>query len=159
MVDVSKSAFKPEVGAFIEYGSSDNTFLGDFKDHDRYTLGIQAKLNIFNGGVDANKIEQEKLKRLKVKRQVELAKKGIALQYKKITTEIANADRQVESLKKELDLAQEIYNNYQERYKEGLASINDVVIKQSLQIEKLLNLLKIQNVRNQKILEVYRLAY
>ncbi len=159
MVDVSSASFKPEVGAFVEYGSSDNTFLGDFKDHDRYTFGVQAKLNIFNGGVDANKLEQEKLKRLKVKRQVELAKKGIALKYKKITTEIANADKQVQSLKKELELAQEIYTNYQERYKEGLASINDVVIKQSLQIEKLLNLLKTQNVRNQKILEVYRLAY
>ena len=159
MIDVTSAAFKPEVGAFVEYGSSDDTFLGDFKDHDRYTLGVQAKMNIFNGGVDMNKVEQEKLKRLKVKRQVELAKKGIALKYKKITTEIANADKQVESLKKELELAQEIYNNYQERYKEGLASINDVVIKQSKQIEKLLNLLKIQNLRNQKILEVYRLAY
>ncbi len=159
MIDVTSSAFKPEVGAFVEYGSSDNTFLGNFKDHDRYTFGVQAKLNIFNGGVDMHKVEQEKLKRLKVKRQVELAKKGIALKYKKITTEIANADKQVESLKKELELAQEIYNNYQERYKEGLASINDVVIKQSEQIEKLLKLLRTQNIRNQKILEVYRLAY
>ncbi len=159
MIDVTSSAFKPEVGAFVEYGSSDDTFLGNFKDHDRYTLGVQAKMNLFNGGVDMNKVEQEKLKRLKVKRQVELAKKGIALKYKKITTEIANADKQVESLKKELELAQEIYNNYQERYKEGLASINDVVIKQSEQIEKLLKLLKTQNLRNQKILEVYRLAY
>ena len=159
MLDVTSSAFKPEVGAFVEYGSSDDTFLGNFKDHDRYTLGVQAKMNLFNGGVDMNKVEQEKLKRLKVKRQVELAKKGIALKYKKITTEIANADKQVESLKKELELAQEIYNNYQERYKEGLASINDVVIKQSKQIEKLLNLLKTQNLRNRKILEVYRLAY
>ncbi len=159
MIDVTKSAFKPEVGAFVEYGSSDNTFLGDFTDHDRYTFGVKAQWNLFNGGVDKNKLEQEKLKRMKVKRQVELAKKGIALKYKKIITEIANADVQVASLKKEVELAQEIYNNYQERYKEGLASINDVVIKQSEQIEKLLNLLKTQNMRNQKILEVYRLAY
>ncbi len=159
MVDVSKSAFQPEVGAFVEYGSSDNTFLGHFKDHDRYTVGVQAKLNVFNGGTDLYKVEQEKLKRMKVKRQVELARKGIALKYKKITTEIANADKQVESLKKELRLAEEIYSNYQERYKEGLASINDVVIKQSEQIEKLLKLLRVQNLRNQKILEVYRLAY
>ncbi len=159
MIDVTNSAFKPTVGAFIEYGSSDDTFLGDFKDHDRYTFGVQAKLNLFNGGVDLNKLEQEKLKRLKVKRQVELAKRGITLKYKKIKTEINNANVQIKSLKKELELAQEIYDNYQERYKEGLASINDVVIKQSLQIEKLLNLLKAQNVRNQKILEIYRLAY
>ncbi len=159
MVAVAKSAFKPTVGAFVEYGSSDNTFLGNFKDHDRYTLGVQAKLNLFNGGVDMNKLQQQKLKRLKVKKQVELAKKGITLQYKKIKTEINNANVQIKSLKKELELAQQIYDNYQERYKEGLASINDVVIKQSLQIEKLLKLLKAQNVRNHKILEVYRLAY
>lgn len=159
MVDVSKATFQPEVGAFAEYGSSDNTFLGHFKEHDRYTVGVQAKMNLFSGGSDYYKLQQEKLKRLKVKRQVELAKKGITLKYKKITTEIANADKQVESLKKELALAQQIYENYQERYKEGLASINDVVIKQSEQIEKLLKLLKTQNTRNQKILEVYRLAY
>ncbi len=159
MVDVSKSAFQPEVGAFAEYGSSDNTFLGKFKDHDRYTVGVQAKLNIFSGGSDYYKLQQEKLKRMKVKRQVELAVKGTTLKYKKITTEIANADKQVESLKKELELAEQIYQNYQERYKEGLASINDVVIKQSEQIEKLLKLLRTQNIRNQKILEVYRLAY
>ncbi|RUM68589.1 MAG: TolC family protein [Sulfurospirillum sp.] len=159
MVDVTGAAFKPEVGAFVEYGSSDDTFLGHFKDHDRYTFGVQAKMNIFNGGSDYYKLQQEKLKRLKVRRQVELAKKGIALKYKKITTEIANADKQIESLKKELELAQQIYENYQDRYKEGLASINDVVIKQSEQIQKLLKLLKVQNSRNQKILEVYRLAY
>jgi outer membrane protein TolC len=159
MVDVTKSAFHPEVGAFAEYGSSDNTFLGKFADHDRYTVGVQAKLNIFNGGSDYYKLQQEKLKRMKVKRQVELAIKGITLKYKKITTEIANADKQVESLKKELALAEQIYIDYQARYKEGLASINDVVIKQSEQIEKLLKLLRTQNIRNQKILEVYRLAY
>ena len=159
MVTVAKSPFQPEVGALAEYGSSDNTFLGHFQDHDRYTVGVQAKMNLFSGGSDYYKLQQEKLKRLKVKRQAELARKGITLKYKKITTEIANADKQVESLKKELALAQQIYENYQERYKEGLASINDVVIKQSKQIEKLLNLLKVQNLRNQKILEVYRLAY
>ncbi len=159
MVDVKKSAFQPEVGAFAEYGSSDDTFLGHFEDHDRYTVGVQAKMNLFSGGSDYYKLQQEKLKRLKVKRQAELARKGIRLKYKKITTEIANADKQVESLKKELALAQQIYENYQDRYKEGLASINDVVIKQSNQIEKLLNLLKVQNLRNQKILEVYRLVY
>lgn len=159
MVKVAKSSFKPEVGAFAEYGSSDDKFLNDFAEKDRYTVGVQAKLNIFNGGIDSAKVEQEKLKRLKVKKQVELAKKGISLQYKKINTEIRNLDKQIESIKKEIELTEEIYQAYQERYKEGLASINDVVIKQSLQIEKLLKLLELQNGRNEKILQIYKLAY
>ncbi|OQX74313.1 MAG: hypothetical protein B6D59_02805 [Campylobacteraceae bacterium 4484_4] len=159
MVGVARSAFLPEVGAFAEYGSSDDKLFNDFKDHDRYTVGVQAKWNLFGGGSDAAKLEQEKLKRLKVKQQVELAKKGITLQYRKIRTEIANFDSQIESLKHELKLAKEIYFSYQERYKEGLASINDVVIKQSLQLEKLLKLEELRTKRNEKVLEIYRLAY
>ncbi len=159
MVSVAKASFKPEVGAFVEYGSSDDKFLNDFKDHDRYTVGLQAKLNIFNGGIDSAKIEQEKIKHLKVKKQTLLAKKGIALKYKEIDTQIANLTKQVESIKKEIELSDEIYQAYKERYKEGLASINDVVIKQSLQIEKLLKLLNLQNSRNKKILQLRKLAY
>jgi outer membrane protein TolC len=159
MIKVAQSTYLPEVGAFAEYGSSDDKFLNDFKKHDRYTVGVKAKLNIFNGGVDSAKLEQEKIKKLKVKKQIELAKKGISLQYKKINTEIRNLDRQIDSIKKEIELTDEIYQAYQERYKEGLASINDVVIKQSLQIEKLLKLLELQNSRNEKILQIYKLAY
>ncbi len=159
MVDVSKASYKPEIGAFAEYGSSDDKFLNDFSEHDRYTVGVQAKINIFNGGIDSAKVEQEKIKRLKVKKQIELAKKGISLQYKKINTEIKNLDNQIDSIKKEIELMDEIYQAYQERYKEGLSSINDVVIKQSLQIEKLLKLLELQNRRNEKILQIYKLAY
>jgi outer membrane protein TolC len=159
MVDVTKSSYKPEIGAFAEYGSSDDKFLNDFSKHDRYTVGIKAKLNIFNGGIDSAKVEQEKIKRLKVKKQIELAQKGISLQYKKINTEIKNLDKQIESIKKEIELMDEIYLAYQERYKEGLASINDVVIKQSQQIEKLLKMLELKNSRNEKILQIYKLAY
>ncbi len=159
MIDVKRAANLPEVGAFAEYGSSDNRLLNDFAKHDRYTVGFQAKLNIFNGGVDAATIEQERIKQLKVKQQISLAKKGIALQYEKIKTEIKNYDFQIESLKKELELTQEIFKNYQERYKEGLASINDVVIKQSLQLEKMLKLLQLQNERTDKVLQVKKLAY
>ncbi|MEA2111021.1 MAG: TolC family protein [Campylobacterota bacterium] len=159
MVEVKSSRHLPEIGAFAEYGSSDDRLLNDFTDHDRYTVGVQASINIFNGGLDSANIEQEKIKQLKVKQQVALAKKGIALQYKKIKTEIKNLNFQIESLKKGLELTIEIYNNYQERYKEGLASINDVVIKQSQQIEQLLKLLQLQNVRTKKILQVQKLAY
>jgi outer membrane protein TolC len=159
MVDVKQSAYMPEVGAFAEYGSSDDKFLNNFSKHDRYTVGVQAKLNLFNGGVDNAQIEQEKVKALKVKKQIELAEKGIALKYKKINTEIRNLEIQVTSLKKEIELMDEIYQAYQERYKEGLASINDVVIKQSQQIEKLLKLLELQNSKNEKILQVYKLVY
>ncbi len=159
MVDVAGSAFHPQVGAFAEYGSSDDKLFNDFKKHDRYTVGVKLSYNLFAGGSDAAKLEQEKLKRLKVARQVELAKKGIALKFKKIKTEIKNFNAQVESLQKEVDLTNEIYLSYLARYEEGLSSINDVLIKEALQIEKLLELQHVQTQRNEKILELARLTY
>jgi len=159
MVHVAKAAFKPEVGVFGEYSSSDDKLFGEFKEHDAYTVGFALKYNLYNGGIDKAKLEQEKLKKLKVQNQVELAKKGIALKAEKIKTEIKNYEFQVESLKKEVELAKEIYDTYLEKYKEGLSSINDVIIKQSQHIEKLLKLQKAQNSRNEKILELEKLAY
>jgi outer membrane protein TolC len=159
MLNVQKSSFLPEVGAFGEYGSADDEFLHNFKKHNRYTVGIQAKINILNGGVDYNKYQQENIKKLKVKQQTLLARKGISLKYKKIKTEIKNLKMQIKSLNKELAYAKEIYRSYKERYKEGLVSINDVIIKQSIWIEKLLKLLDAKNKKNKKILEIEELVY
>ncbi len=159
MVDVAKSAFHPQVGAFAEYGSADNKFLNDFKDHDRYTYGVKLSYNLFNGGSDYAKVEQEKIKRLKVLKQVQLAKKGIALQFNKIKTEIKNLNAQVESLQSEVEFSKEIFETYLAQYEEGLASINDVMIKEAMQLEKLLRLQQAQTQRNEKILELARLTY
>ncbi len=159
MVSVASAAYYPEVGAFAEYGSSDNKLFNKFVDHDRYTVGVQLKWNLFNGGIDRAKLESEKIKALKVAHQVELAKKGIALKFKKIKSEIKNYNAQIDSLQKEIDLTNEIFLGYQERYKEGLASINDVIIKQSLQIEKLLKLQEIHNKRNERVLSLSKLFY
>ena len=159
MVDVASSTYYPEIGAFAEYGSSDDKLFNDFKDHDRYTVGVKLKWNLFNGGIDRATIESEKIKALKVATQVELAKKGIALKFRKIKSEIKNYNAQIESLQKELELSSEIFLGYQERYKEGLASIDDVIIKQSLQIEKLLKLQEIHNKRNERVLSLSKLFY
>ncbi len=159
MVTVAGSAFHPSVSAFAEYGSSDDKLFNDFQKHDRYTVGVQLSYNLFSGGSDLATLQQEKLKKLKVARQLELAKKGIALQFKKIKTEIKNYNAQVESLQKEVELSNVIFLSYQARYDEGLSSINDVLIKEAQQIKKLLTLQQVQTQRNEKILELARLTY
>jgi len=157
-VDLEKSSNLPQIGAFAEYSSADDTFLGDFTDHDAYTFGIQLKWNIFNGGVDGTNVEKARVENLKVQSQVNLAVKGITLQVQKITTEIKSFDFDIDSLEKEIELTRTIYKNYLGRYQEKLVSINDVIIKQSLEIEKVLKLKEIQNSRSSKILELEKIA-
>jgi outer membrane protein TolC len=158
MLASSQAAYYPTVGAFGEIATADDTFLGDANDHKAYTVGARLTWNIFNGGIDSAKIEESKIEKLKMKSQVELAKHGISLKLDKIRTEIESSDAQIASLEKELELANAIYKNYEGRYKEKLVSMSDVIIKQSAQIEKILQLQVAKNKRIEKIFALEKLA-
>ena len=159
MVDVSQSDYLPMIGLKANVQSS-AIDLDDYDmiDNGSYMAGVQLKWNLFNGGSDSSKVQEAKVNELKTKIEVELAKKGIALQIDKIRTEIESLDYEIESLSKELELTTEIYKNYEERYKEQLASMSDLVIKQSIQIEKVLALLEVQNKRNERVFALEKLA-
>ncbi|WP_456450468.1 TolC family protein [Hydrogenimonas sp.] len=153
-VGVEKSSFLPQIGAFAEYGSADNTFLNDFTDKDAYTVGVQLKWNIFNGFTDYAKYEKAKIQNMKMQHQVDLAKKGIALQIDKIITSIKSKDYDIQSLREKVKFTKRVYENYYSRYKEGLMSINDVLIKNSEEIQAVLSLVKTRFERNNKVFEL-----
>ncbi|NOX15878.1 MAG: TolC family protein [Epsilonproteobacteria bacterium] len=157
-IKLQESANLPKVGAFAEYSSADNNFLHDFRKHDAYTVGIQFKWNLFNGGINEANIQKARVRNLKVKTQEILAKRGIALRVEKIKTQIQSMDFDINSLNKEIELTRTIYKNYLGRYQEKLVSINDVIIKQSLEIEKVLKLKEVENNRSDKILELEKIA-
>ena len=157
-VELEKSDFRPMAGAFAEIGSADDTPFGDFSDHSFYTVGFKIDWNLFNGQIDKQKLEKAKVKNLKVRDQVELAKKGIALMIDKVKTEIKSLDSEIDSLEKELDFAKEVYKNYFGRYQEKIVSINDVIIKQSIEIEKTLKLQEAKNKRNEKVFLLEKIA-
>ncbi len=153
-INVEKANYLPTVGAFGEYGSADNVLWNEFAQKDSYTVGIQLQWNIFNGGIDAANVEKAKANYLKVHDQVSLAKSGVALKVKKLETEILSKNADVRSFDKQLKFAKKVYENYQSRYKEGIVSISDVLMKQSKELEVLLKLLAIKNERNTKIFEL-----
>jgi outer membrane protein TolC len=153
-IGVEEANYLPTVGAFGEYSSADNTLWNEFTDKDSYTVGVQVKWNIFNGGVDNANLEKAKVNYLKVQNQVALAKSGISLKVKKLETEILSKNADVKSYKKQLHFAKKVYENYSSRYKEGIVSITDVLIKQSKELEILLKLLTVKNERNTKIFEL-----
>lgn len=153
-IKVEKSNFLPTVGAMAEYGSADDTPLNKFLDKDFYTVGVQAKWNIFNGNINKNNLEKAKAEYLKTQEQVNLAKRGTCLKVRKTITQIESKEADIRSLEKQLEFADKVYETYREEYKEGIKSISDVLIKQSKSLEVLLKLLKAKNDRNTKIFEL-----
>jgi len=153
-LNAQRANYLPTVGAFGEYQSADNKLWNEFSQKDSYTVGVQVKYNIFNGGADKANLEKAKLNYMKVQEQVALAKSGITLKVKKLQTEILSKSADVRSYQKQLTYAKKVYENYSSRYKEGLSSITDVLIKQSKELEILLKLLSIKNERNTKVFEL-----
>lgn len=157
-IALQESSYLPTIGAFAQYGSNDNTLMNDFSKHDAYTVGVQIKWNFFNGGVDKATVEKARVENLKVAQQVALAQKGIALKVEQLKTEIQSYEFELKSLQKEVELARAINENYLGRYREKLVSMNDVIIKQSEEISKVLKLKEVQNSRNEKLFELEKIA-
>ena len=151
---VQRAAFLPMIGGFAEYGSADNVIFNDFSQKDFYTIGVQATWNIFNGFSDKINLEKAKLEHLKTMTQVELAKSGTELKAKQLQTEALSAFEMVRSDEKRLTYASKVYENYLAKYKEGMISIGDVLIKQSKELEVLLKLLTTKNTYNAKVFEL-----
>lgn len=158
MIHVSNSSYYPTVGAFAEVSTADDSFLGDFDKHDSYTVGARLTWNILNGGIDNANSQKSRLNFLKTKNQLALAKSGIKLKVEKIRTELNSLNSEIISIEKELKLADKIYENYKQRYQEKLSSISDVIVKQSEQIQKIMQLQQVRNRRNEKIFELEKLA-
>lgn len=158
MLISEESRYLPTIGAMAEVQTADNTFLGEASEHKSYTVGLQLKWNIFNGGADSAAIEQARVQSLKIKTQSQLARQGISLKIKEVQTKIKVANAKITNLEVELSLAKQIYENYEDRYKEQLSSMNDVIIKQSSWLEKILELLQAKNTRNTQIFALERLG-
>lgn len=153
-IKAQEANFLPTLGAFGEYGSADNQAFNDFIDKDFYTVGLQLEWNLFNGNIDKNNLDKAKVENMKVREQVELAQKGTGLKIAKLQTEVKSKTANVQSLQTQLDFASKVYENYEERYREGVSSISDVLIKQSKELEVLLKLLTAKNDRNAKVFEL-----
>ena len=153
-IKVEESKFLPTIGAFGEYGSADNSMFNRFFQKDFYTVGVQLEWTPFDGNINKHSLEKAKIKNMQVQEQVELAKAGIKLQIKKLLTSIKSKDAEIESLETQYQFAEKVYENYEGRYQEGIASITDVLIKQSKELEVLLKLLTAKNDRNAKVFEL-----
>ena len=157
--DIAYSSYLPTLGVMAEASSADDTFLGDFIDHSAYTVGAKLEWNLFSGGSESAREQKAHVEYLKMRKNRELAQKGIALQIEQIQTEIDNYDNELISLQKEYALQKSILQNYEARYKEQLVSMSDVIMKHTNLTQTLLALLHVKNARNERLLTLEKITY
>ena len=123
----NRTQYLPQVYANYNYGyntASSNYNL--FFENDRWksfgTLGLKVIIPIFDGFLKRSKINQSKFKIEQIENQMLFLERSINLQ---INQSIANYENTKESLKiskENLELAQNVYNSTEIKYREGVGS-------------------------------------
>lgn len=158
LTTVANAGFFPTVGAFAEFSSADDTFMGDFSDHAGYTVGLQLNWNLFNGISTIHASQKARVQLLKSNQQLLLAKKALSLKIESLKTQIRSLNAELKSLEAELRFQEQIVKNYHDRYVEKLTPITDVMQAESIHIQKVLEYKKIRNENNDKILQLHMLT-
>ena len=122
-VEYQKSTLYPSLGAFGQYqqqAQGDKLF--DSQWFDLAVVGLQLNVPIFNGLGTKSKINRAKLEVEKAQNDLRQLERVINMEVGNARASYINAQRKVANQRKNVTLAQKIYDTTQIKYKEGVGS-------------------------------------
>ncbi|ADY73136.1 outer membrane efflux protein [Desulfurobacterium thermolithotrophum DSM 11699] len=130
MERLARSDFSPRIGAFGDYFIASDKAPWN-KENSSWVFGVQASLNIFDGGIKFEKLRKSRISQLKIKEYIEKAKKGIEFEVSKAYFRFQEAKKRVELAEEAIKEAQESLRIVEKRYKNGLATISELLDTQT----------------------------
>ena len=121
---VKASAYPTVVGftSLTENVQANNLFRDTWNFLPTGVLGVKASINIWDSGQRKAKVERAQLALMNLKLQRDDVERGMTLQVMNARITYTNAQIRLESQKKNLALAERIYNTTQLKYKNGIGS-------------------------------------
>lgn len=94
---------------------------------DAATVSLNLRIPIFNGGATKSRIRQTEVSIKKLNEDIANTELGLNLAFENAKTQINNSIITLNAQKKNVQLAQEVYNNTQNNYNNGLATLTDLL--------------------------------
>lgn len=130
-----KQGYIPSVSAVVSYGQNlqrDGLFNGNEAGFlGNGTIGLRARIPIYDGGFTKSKIEQKKIEIEKRTIELEEFDRGMKVQAINAYRNFENAKTSLESAKRALALNEKIYNKATIKYNEGVGSSVEVTQAQA----------------------------
>lgn len=143
---LKRSRYIPEVGLVATYGTqgfgydqSPNQFLNFYPIG---YAGIKFSFPLFNGTVTNKKIDQKNLELESLKLKEELTKDAQQVEIENAVLRLEHAFNNVMISEQQVELAQSIYEQEEKKHKQGLISVNDLMIAQNELIQNQQNYLQ-----------------
>jgi outer membrane protein len=129
----------PTLSGFWAYGSNyGSSRFSDMYEFNKYwsssTVGIQLNVPIFNGFMRANQVTEAKLNVEKSRNNIENIKQTIDFQASISRSTLRNAILQVQSQRRNIDLASDVLDLARRKYKAGVGSNLEVTTAQTDQL-------------------------
>jgi len=126
-IETKKSKFNllPEVSLFANYEWNDSNFMNDGSEG--ATFGAKVSFNLFNGFTDYNKIRENKSEYLYTLNIKQDKARKIQLEVKDAYYSVEAASKKLEAAKKQVEAAYEALSITQNRFKEGLIKITELL--------------------------------
>lgn len=94
---------------------------------DAASVSLNLRIPIFNGGATKSRIRQTEISIKKLNEDIANTSLGLNLAYENAKTQINNSIITLTAQKKNVQLAQAVYNNTQNNYNNGLATLTDLL--------------------------------
>lgn len=126
------AGYYPRLSAFAQANTTAQRNEFDFFDADQpwfkaVTVGVQLNIPIFDGFQRRNQIKQAKIEVEKVDYDLHQLRQNTSMQLDNAITQMETSLSSIETQERNVALAQEVFDDTHEVYKEGLAPLTDVL--------------------------------
>jgi len=157
MEKLARADFMPNIAAFGDYFMAADTAPWN-KENTSWTFGLQATFNIFDGGIKFQKLRKSRLAKLKVQEYIERAKKGVAFEVSRAYYRFLEAEQKLKLAETAVKSAEESLRIVEKRYKNGLATITELLDTQTALNEARSNYVAALSLYRMAVAEVYHSA-
>jgi len=129
-----KSLYLPQLSAFYTY--SENAYNNEFADlfsewYPTSILGLKLTIPIFSSGMRRSKVQQKQFELEQTQNSKLELEQGLKLQVEQSRSDFTNAKLKFDNEKWNMELSQRINNKTEIKYKNGMASANDLMLTQN----------------------------
>ena len=132
-VDLQKWAYAPTISGYYSYTEKIMTTAFDLSP--KHAAGITLSLPIYTGGSRQAKISKAQIELDKTQRQKALLKDKLKLQENQLKTDLKSALENYQTQKENVEVAENVYDNIYDKYKQGAVSSMDLTQANSNYLE------------------------